>query len=67
LRNHDEILSLIEKGKSRQLSADENECIRVGLLKILRGIPTFTVTSLPQKFLTLPILLKILPKSVFTG
>jgi hypothetical protein len=67
LRNHDEIFSLIQKGKTQQLSQDENERIRVGLLKILRGIPTFAVTSLPQKFLTLPILLKILPKSVFTG
>ncbi len=66
MQHHEEIMSLIQKGKSQQLSNEENEHIRVALLKILRGVPTFAVTSLPQRFLTLPILLKILPKSVFT-
>lgn len=65
LRNRDELFSLIRKGRTQELSPDENERIRTGLLEILRSVPTFAVTSLPQKFLTLPILMKILPKSVF--
>jgi hypothetical protein len=36
------------------------------LITVLKSIPTFVIISLPQRFLTLPILMKILPKNFFT-
>ena len=41
------------------------ETLRVALVQILKTIPTFLIISLPVKFLTLPVLLKILPKNLF--
>ena len=58
-------MELLVKAKSNELSADEMERIRKELIIILKTIPTFVITSLPNKFLTLPILLKILPKEIF--
>jgi hypothetical protein len=40
--------------------------MRLALIRFLKAIPTFVVISLPRKFLTLPVLLKILPKNLFT-
>jgi hypothetical protein len=48
------------------LSVEEKEKMRKDLIQILKAIPTFVIISLPQKFLTLPMLLKILPKNLFT-
>jgi hypothetical protein len=44
---------------------EEKERMRKELIQILKTVPTFVIISLPQKFLTLPILLKILPKNLF--
>ena len=44
---------------------EERERMREKLIQILKTIPTFVIIALPQKFLTLPILLKILPKNLF--
>lgn len=60
-----DILSLLTKAKSSELSAEETEHMRKELIVILKTIPTFVITSLPNQFLTLPILLKILPKEIF--
>lgn len=65
IQKDDEVLSLLKKGRSNELSNDEKERIRQHLLQAMKTIPTFLITSLPQKFLTFPVLLKILPKSVF--
>ena len=46
-------------------SPAEQEKMRELLIKMLHTVPTFVIVSLPQKFLTLPILLKILPKNIF--
>jgi len=35
------------------------------LIEVLKTIPTFVIISLPQRFLTLPMLLKILPNNFF--
>lgn len=58
---------LIAKARHSELSNEETERLRTGLIHVLRSIPTFSIISLPQKFLTLPMLMKILPKSVFTA
>jgi hypothetical protein len=56
---------LLRKSQSNELSDDEKETIRLALVQMLKTIPTFVIISLPRKFLTLPILLKILPKNLF--
>jgi hypothetical protein len=65
LKTHDQLMNLLTKARGNDLNAEERENIRKELIDILRSIPTFVIISLPQKFLTLPILLKILPKNLF--
>lgn len=65
LEASEDILHLIKKARSNALSPLEKERMRTELIHILRTIPTFVIVSLPQRFLTLPILLKILPKNLF--
>lgn len=65
LESSREVMSLIKKARSNELTAAEKERMRAELIKVLRTIPTFVIVSLPQRFLTLPILLKILPKNLF--
>lgn len=66
LHEHAEVVALLKKSRSTELTADEKEVMRTALVQILKTIPTFGIVSLPRKFLTLPILLKILPKNLFT-
>lgn len=66
LHEHGEIVALLKKSRSTELTPEEKEIIRIALVQILKTIPTFLIISLPRKFLTLPILLKILPKNLFT-
>ena len=65
LKSHDRMMHLLAKARGNDLTPEEKEKIRVELIDVLRAIPTFVIISLPQKFLTLPILLKILPKNLF--
>jgi hypothetical protein len=65
MTENDEVLKLMKKARSSELTAEEKERVRLALIKMLKTIPTFVIVSLPQKFLTLPILLKILPKNLF--
>jgi hypothetical protein len=65
LKNHDRLMALLVQARGSDITPEEKEKIRVELIEILRAIPTFVIISLPQKFLTLPILLKILPKNLF--
>jgi hypothetical protein len=59
-------MALLRKSRSMELSPEEKEAMRTALVQLLKTIPTFLIISLPQKFLTLPVLLKILPKNLFT-
>jgi hypothetical protein len=60
------LLDLLSKARSQELTPGESETVRVRLIQILKTIPTFVIISLPERFLTLPVLMKILPKSLFT-
>lgn len=60
-----ELTALLKKSRSSELSQEEKEIMRTALIRALRSVPTFMVISLPTRFLTLPVLLKILPKSLF--
>lgn len=65
LQGSTEIMELIKKARTNELTPEEKEKMREELIQILKEVPTFVIISLPQKFLTLPILLKILPKNIF--
>lgn len=60
-----ELMQLLAKAKSQELTAEEKLRMQEMLLVVLKSIPTFVVISLPQRFLTLPMLLKILPNNFF--
>lgn len=65
MQDNEDVMNLLKKARSNELSLDEKENMREELIRMLKGIPTFMIIALPQKFLTLPILLKILPKNLF--
>ncbi|MCK6617368.1 MAG: TerB family tellurite resistance protein [Cyclobacteriaceae bacterium] len=61
------VINLLQKAKAEELTADESQAVRLHLIRALKTIPTFAIIALPENFLTLPVLLKILPKNLFTG
>ncbi|MFN8335042.1 MAG: hypothetical protein U0U09_07910 [Cyclobacteriaceae bacterium] len=66
IQDREGVVGLLKKARTEELSPEENEHIRHELIVILKTIPTFVIISLPQRFLTLPVLMKILPKNLFT-
>lgn len=66
LHDNEEVVALLKKSRSNELTSEEREIMRTSLIKFLKTIPTFGIISLPPKFLSLPVLLKILPKNLFT-
>lgn len=60
-----ELMALLQKSKGKELNNEEKEHMQKLLITILKTIPTFVIISLPQRFLTLPMLLKILPNNFF--
>lgn len=66
LQENREVVELLKKSRATELTNEEKEKMRLALVQILKSIPTFLIISLPKKFLTLPVLLKILPKNLFT-
>jgi uncharacterized protein YeeX (DUF496 family) len=65
LHDSPELTELVRKGRSQDLSDDEKERLKYSLVAMLKTIPAFVVIPLPQNFLTLPVLLKILPRNLF--
>lgn len=61
-----ELMSLLKKAKSNELDDAEKAHMQELLIGVLKTIPTFVIFSLPQRFLTLPMLLKILPTNFFS-
>jgi hypothetical protein len=60
-----ELMELLRKARTIELSESEKQRMQELLMLALKTIPTFVLISLPQKFLTLPLLLKILPANFF--
>jgi len=56
-----ELRTLLNRAKFEALNPEEKEKVRKELIDILQTIPTFVMISLPNTFLTLPILLQIIP------
>jgi len=56
------LTKLLIKSKSELLSGDEERQLHNGLISVLKIVPTFVIIGLPISYLTLPMLLKILPQ-----
>ena len=65
VQGREELMELLRKAKSGQLTEEEKVNLQGLLIFVLKTVPTLVIISLPQQFLTLPILLKILPKDFF--
>jgi hypothetical protein len=60
-----ELMELLRKARAHELNEEEKLQMQILLIAALKSIPTFVIISLPQRFLTLPILMKILPNNFF--
>ncbi|NOS57001.1 MAG: TerB family tellurite resistance protein [Cyclobacteriaceae bacterium] len=65
VHNNVELHAVLKKAKSSELTEKEKKTMQEQLVVVLKTIPTFVVTSLPHRFLTLPVLMKILPTNFF--
>lgn len=65
VRENRKSLALIAKAKAGQLDELEAAAMQDILIQSLKKIPTFSITPLPERFLVLPMLLRILPNNFF--
>ena len=66
VQDSNRLMDLLKKAKSTELEEAEKQEIQELMLTVLKTIPTFVIISLPQRYLTLPVLMKILPSSIFS-
>jgi LETM1-like, RBD len=59
-----ELYQLLLKSKSQKLTIEEKEKVRVQLLDILKAIPPVVIIALPGTFITLPVMLSVMPKNM---
>ena len=64
IRGSRDLVLLLSRYTTGELSSEEKETLRSGLLDILKAIPAYSYLLLPGTFFTLPLLLRILPKSI---
>ncbi len=65
VKEGEDLMELLNKARSNELSELEKDHLQEMLIFVLKTIPTLVIISLPQHFLTLPILMKILPENFF--
>lgn len=65
VQESEELMMLLNQAKTSELSEADKARMHQLLLTVLQTMPTFVIISLPQHFLTLPILMKILPQNFF--
>ncbi len=58
-----ELMRLLMRARSSELNSEEKESMRIELIGILRKIKSLAIITLPQHFLTLPVLMQIFPKN----
>ncbi len=63
VKESEELMLLFVLARSKELDDAEKAKLQGLLIDVLKSIPTFVIVALPQKFLTLPILMQILPKN----
>ena len=59
-----ELYQLLLKSRTSKLNQEEKEKVRVQLMDILKTIPPIVIIALPGTFITLPIMLSVMPKSM---
>ncbi|MDH3711462.1 MAG: LETM1 domain-containing protein, partial [Cyclobacteriaceae bacterium] len=65
IRESKELVALLGKSRKNALTETEKQVVSEQLMDILKTIPTFVIIALPFTFITLPIMLSLLPKSAF--
>lgn len=65
IQENKNLVALLEKARSQELTPVESEHVQDQLLSVLKAIPAFGIIALPQRFLTLAVLLKVLPRDIF--
>jgi hypothetical protein len=65
LKESKELMALLKKATKHDLSEEEKIKVRTQLIDVLKTIPTFVIIALPFTFITLPVLIKMLPPSAF--
>lgn len=63
IKESQELMQLLSKSSKEDLTEEEQIKVRNQLIDILKILPTFVIIALPGSFLTLPLLMKILPES----
>jgi hypothetical protein len=63
VRSRSELVNLLRRARATELDAKDKEELREMLIEVLRGVPTLVTISLPHHFLTLPIVMQILPRN----
>lgn len=65
-RSRSELMALLRRARSSELDVQDKDELRNLLVEVLRHIPTLVMISLPHHFLTLPVVMQILPKNFMT-
>lgn len=65
MQANEDVMNLLRKASANELDLHEKERMRIQLIDMLNKVPTLTLIALPQRYLTLPLLLKILPRNIF--
>ena len=65
LKESKELMALLKKATKHNLSEEEKVKVRAQLIDVLKTIPTFVIIALPFTFITLPVLIKMLPPGAF--
>ena len=63
IKDKKELMRLLTKSTKEDLSPEEQIIVRNQLIDVLKILPTFVIIALPGSFLTLPLLMKIIPES----
>ncbi len=66
IKDSKDLMELLQKARINELSEEEKVQVQKLMVTVLKTIPTFVIISLPQRYLTLPVLLKILPSNIFS-
>jgi uncharacterized protein YpbB len=61
IRGDEKITRLIRKYLSNELTDEDADRLRVMLKNVLQQLPAFGFIALPDKYLTLPLLFRVLP------
>ena len=64
MKGKSEMNQLLEKARNNDLSEVEALKLKEDLINVLKRVPTFVIIGVPTTFLTLPMLLKILPANL---